>query len=222
MPTVLANDELLNVPLANLAPGELRRAFFVQAQQAEKKQSEERAAMADAFSARNAERQEESSRETSRREAQLLAFLQLREEQIAEARQELDKRTLRLDDGRRVYVDGNKYRDEKGHELNDADRAQAEVHHLDQPHAATWQEKHDLDEQSEATRQMRHQVEDLQAGKAGANEAAQLAQLEKRYQVQTGTQLPKSPQAADYGDLDYMTALTGPSAAAGKKTGPAF
>jgi hypothetical protein len=68
-------------------------------------------------------------REISERQEQLL--LRIEEEQIwvEERRKEIDDNALRLHDGRRVYVDGNRFRDGQGRVLAGADEAEAARQH---------------------------------------------------------------------------------------------
>jgi hypothetical protein len=225
MASELPDSELLNVPTDNLRPGELVRAFQVKAVETAKKlaaaQPDEVTLML--LAERREEAKEAEHEELHRREERLLAELDKREQELFERAEGLDTRAIKLDDGRRAYVDGDKYRDAEGRELKDADRAQAEIHHLDHPNAATWQEKHDLDEQFFAATRMRHQIEELQEGKAGANEATVLSRYEKQLQTQSSGALSRAPVAADYADVDYMGALLGPTAKANPKPGgPAF
>src|SRR5579872_5351539 len=70
-------------------------------------------------------------------------FLQrIEQEQIAveKHRKEIEDNALKLRDGRRVYVDGNQYRDEQGRVLEGKDRDEAAALHTQNPNASTWQE----------------------------------------------------------------------------------
>ena len=100
------------------------------------------------------------------------------DELLVEARRE-DERAIKLHDGRRAYVDGKDYRDAEGQKLTGADRAEAEIDHLDHPDATTWQEKHALDEQWKATERLRSKVEAVNTGKDNAQQAAALTAYEK-------------------------------------------
>lgn len=213
MTSELPDDELLNLPTANLRPGELVRAFQLRAVLAVKKLA---AAQPDDFSLmlmaeRKEEAKETAHEEMQRREALLLAQLEMREHELAEQSERLDARTIKLDDGRRVYVDKDKYRDEQGSELKDADRAQAEIHHLDHPDAATWQEHQEIERQKQATAELRQKVEKLDQGSPEAKKA--LAGYEKQFQADLAVRQREVQKTGlpDYGDGDYMEAfgLTG-------------
>src|ERR1035438_8089817 len=52
-----------------------------------------------------------------RREDAMLALLAEQEREFEEQRQEIESRAIRLSDGRRVYVDGDDYRDAAGCKL---------------------------------------------------------------------------------------------------------
>ena len=59
----------------------------------------------------------------------LLARIEEQERAIAKRRQEIEDNSLKLHDGRRVYVDGNQYRDENGNILPGSARDEAaELH----------------------------------------------------------------------------------------------
>lgn len=212
MTSELPDDELVNLPTDNLRPGELVRAFQVRAEWAVKKLV---AAQPDEISLMLvAERKEETKEaerdEMQRREDLLLAQLDKHEQELLAEAERLDARAIKLDDGRRVYVDHDKYRDAEGRELKDADRAQAEVHHLDHPDAATWQEHKDIERQKQATRELRQRVENLNASDSAGSEKA-LTAYEAEFQSRVAGRLKEGAKAADSADTDYMAAygLTG-------------
>ena len=157
----LPDDELLNIPLGNLLPGELKRAFRINSEQNAKKQEEESRHTVElsATLRRDEETETHEREELERYEVRLLERIYEREEELQIESAGLDQRAIKLHDGRRAYVDGDRYRDAEGRELSGADRAQAEVLHLEQPHAATWQEKQKIEEQWAAIETVRRDVE---------------------------------------------------------------
>ncbi len=207
MATDLTNDELIGVPLANLQPGELRRAFLVEAMDADKKH--EAVSVQRALTALQGRQQEEEheQREIERREETLLAGIQVREREIMEEAEELDHRAIKLDDGRRAYVDRDKYRDVEGRELHGADRAQAEQLHLEQPNAATWQEHQAIEQKMMETERLRHQVEELKNAPDSATEGAALTRSEKEFARQTTAELKDTKALPDYGSGDIASAF---------------
>ena len=206
----LADDELLNVPLANLLPGELRRAFQVQAIAAEKKQETEiEHVRSTSLLQQKAEEEEEKDHEhaeLARREEILLAGIRDRERDIIKEAEVLDRRTIKLTDGRRAYVDGDRYRDAEGRELHGADRALAEQLHLEQPDAATWQEHQDIERSWQATERLKQKVERLQS-QGGTEDDKTLTGYEAEYASRLAPREKESPTVPDYGSGDYMTAL---------------
>jgi hypothetical protein len=80
------------------------------------------------------------------RSDRLLARIDEQERFIAKRRQEIEDNALKLHDGRRVYVDGNQYRDENGNILSGSARDEAAELHRGNPQASTWQQKKDIDD----------------------------------------------------------------------------
>ena len=76
---------------------------------------------------------EQELQEYRERSDRLLA--QIEQEQIAveKHRKEIEDNALKLRDGRRVYVDGNQYRDEQGRVLEGRDRDEAAALHNSEP-----------------------------------------------------------------------------------------
>lgn len=216
MPNDLPDDELLDVPLANLQPGELSRVFQVQAVATEKKQEKEIEQLR-SISALQRGQDEETKHEHEEfehREAALLASLQEREWQTALDSRELDTRTIKLHDGRRAYVDGDRYRDEQGRELHDADRAEAGQHHLEQPHAATWQEHEEIKQRRAEDLQLRQKVQALDEN--DPNVGKLMSGYERELQSSHDTRAARSEKLPDYGSGDYMAELGGISATFGQ------
>jgi len=179
MPQLLTDDELLDVPLGNLMPGELARSFTVHAAHAQK--TEEATAQqvlrhSDQQTVQDKEHEEQEA--LQRREEVVLARLAEREEALREEATLLDERTIKLHDGRRAYVDGDKFRDAEGQELTGADRAQAEVLRVEQPNAATWQEEQRIGKMWAENQKARKDIEDAKAGKPGTDAAAAVSSAE--------------------------------------------
>lgn len=204
MTAELADDELLNIPLGNLLPGELKRAFRVTAETSAKKQETETRIASTLLAAHQQEEEvaEHEREEHEYREAVLLDRIHDREAEIQQEAAVLDERTIKLHDGRRAYVDGDRFRDAEGKELHGADRAQAEIGQLTQPKAATWQEHEELQRRWETTEQLRHKVEDLQASDTPGADAA-LAGYEKEFTAHEAAK----PVVPNYGSSDYMAAF---------------
>ena len=198
MPQLLPDDELLDVPLGNLLPGELARSFKVHAAHTHKADEVEALHATQRLEQRTVEdtRQEEEEA-LHRREEVVLVQIAEREEMLREEAERLDDRAIKLHDGRRAYVDGDGYRDAEGRELTGADRAQAEVLHLEQPQAATWQEKRQIDQAWAETEKSRRSIEAAQAGNPGTNEASAVSAAEKML-----SRSRKIDALPDYGTID--------------------
>lgn len=210
----LSDDELLNVPLGNLRPGELRRAFVVQTQHIQKVEEAENARTVSLAERRQQDEQKqeeehEQQLELHEREARLRELINEREDELRIEAEEQDKRAIRLTDDRRVYVDGDKYRDEEGHELKGADRAQAEQEHLEHPDATTWQEHENLNRKWQETEKLKKDVENLQNGAENSDADQKLTAYEKQLQTARDAELAKYPNGPDYGSGDYSAELSG-------------
>ena len=101
--------------------------------------------------------QEEHERDLRRREDALLSALAVREQQIEKERQEIDRRAIRLADGRKVYVDGDDYRDAEGRKLEGRDRDEAAGKR--QGNSATWQEREAVERKFQEAERRRREVE---------------------------------------------------------------
>ena len=176
-------------------PGELARSFKVHAEQAHK--AEEFEAQHRVEAQHIVEDREQEEAELHHREERVLAELAEREELLREEAQRLDDRAIKLDDGRRAYVDGDCYRDNEGHELTGADRAQAEVLHVEHPNATSWQEEQQLTRKWEETQRLRHGIEAAQAGAPGTDEATAIGAAEKML-----AQPNQQETLKDYGNAD--------------------
>jgi hypothetical protein len=102
-----------------------------------------------------AEQEMEEYREHSDR---LLARIDEQERVLAKRRQEIEDKAIKLHDGRRVYVDGNQYRDENGAILQGSARDEAAELHRGNPQASTWQQKKDIDDRYAEAERLRQKV----------------------------------------------------------------
>jgi hypothetical protein len=106
------------------------------------------------------QREEEEARRRAAQEMQdyfdrsdrLLARIEERERIIAKRRQEIEDNAIKLHDGCRAFVDGNRYRDENGQILTGADRAEADAQHQQHPDASTWADRQKAIDDAEAAR----------------------------------------------------------------------
>src|SRR5438876_97191 len=138
-------------------------------------------------------------------------LLQVDEQQraIEKRRKEIEDNAIKLHDGRRVYVDGNRYDDEHGFELTGADRDDARAQHRQHPDASTWEQKQDIDIRYEETKQLQDKIlKNRESGEGTPEEKQQrLAVYEQEFQDQVETRARQAPP--DYGGADYMTELDG-------------
>jgi hypothetical protein len=142
------------------------------------------------------------------RSDRLLARIDEQERFIAKRRQEIEDNALKLHDGRRVYVDGNQYRDENGNILSGSARDEAAELHRGNPQASTWQQKKDIDDRYAEAERLRQKVlaDRDAAGRGGDISAAndKLTADEKEFTAQVEARAAQSP--TDYGSSDYMAA----------------
>src|ERR1022692_2339913 len=103
---------------------------------------------------------EQALRDVRAREDTLLLRIEQQERQIQIRQQEIEDNAIRLHDGRRVYVDGRKYRDAQGRVLEGDDEAEARRQHKTKPNASTWQEKTDTDKLWSETERIRREIEE--------------------------------------------------------------
>ena len=124
---------------------------------------------------------DEATREISARQDRLLTNIEAQQARIIERRQEIEDHALRLRDGRRVYVDGDRYRDGQGTLLTGPDEAEAARQHEYRPDASTWAQKYDIDHRFAAAEKLKNEVlADKQAGQ-GTDDAKKLDGYEKEF-----------------------------------------
>jgi hypothetical protein len=170
---------------------------------------------------------EKRRREEERRREQLeyeLAMGDIRDRQdrfllrIEEEQREIDKRrkqiednALRLRDGRRVYVDGDRYLDGEGRALTGADEAEAARQHQYQPNASTWEQKQEIDRKAEEARRLKEKIlNDREQGISPEEAGNRLTGYEKEFAQQAQERAAQAP--VEFGAADYMADYGVPSA----------
>jgi hypothetical protein len=149
------------------------------------------------------------------RSDRLLARIEEEQLVVEKHRKEIEDNALKLHDGRRVYVDGNQYRDEQGRVLEGRDRDEAAALHNQKPNASTWQDRQKIIEQADELDRLRQKVlNDRQEAERGGDVSAandRLSGYEKEFQNNLETKptdiAAKAPTdlAASY-SADYMAA----------------
>jgi hypothetical protein len=145
----------------------------------------------------------------------LLARIEQEQLVVEKRRQEIEDNALKLHDGRRIYVDGNQYRDEQGRVLEGRDRDEAAALHYQKPNASTWQDRQTTIEQADELKRLKQKVlDDRQEAERGGDVSAandRLSGYEKEFQNSLETNptdiAAKAPAdlAASY-STDYMAA----------------
>src|SRR5207302_1602402 len=118
-----------------------------------------------------------------------------------------DDNSLRLRDGRRVYVDGDRYRDGQGRVLSGADEAEAARQHEYRPGASTWADKQSAEHQAAQAEQLRQKIlkDRQEAGRGGEDVKAvndRLSGYEKEFHDNIEARAQQAP--TDYGSAGYM------------------
>jgi hypothetical protein len=148
---------------------------------------------------------EQAMLEISERRDRLLQQIEQEQARIDERRKEIEDHALRLHDGRRVYVDGERYRDGEGRLLTGADESEAARQHEYRPDASTWAEKQDIDRRADENQRLKREILRDKESAQGApqEEARKLDTYEKEFaeKVQARTEQP----VTDYGSADYMS-----------------
>jgi hypothetical protein len=233
----LPEGELLTLPDGAIPPGWLSEFFARRAALIQQQDSNELALELSGDSSlhlmifRDMDPNEKRRRKEEEDRRRLLAELELQEyrehsdrllvrieqEQliVEKHRKEIEDNALKLHDGRRVYVDGNQYRDEQGRVLEGRDRDEAAALHNQKPNASTWQDRQTTIEQADELKRLKQKVlDDRQEAERGGDVSAangRLSGYEKEFQNNLETQptdiAAKSPAdlAASY-STDYMAA----------------
>jgi hypothetical protein len=162
---------------------------------------------------------EEALIENEQRADRLLLRIDAEQAKIDERRREIEDNALRLRDGRRVYVDGNRYRDGEGRVLTGADEAEAARQHEYRPDASTWAEKQEIDRRADENQKLKDKIlKDRESGQGTPEQAAQrLDGYEKEFAEKVQARQEAMGAAAtggnndqtvpDYGTADYMNAF---------------
>jgi hypothetical protein len=139
------------------------------------------------------------------RQDRLLLRIAAEHQPIEKRRQEIEDNALRLHDGRRIYVEGDRYRDGQGGLLAGADEAEAVRFHEVFPDASTWASAQDIDRRAAEAQKLKDKViADRESGQGTPqDQATRLDGYEKEFldKVQERTPQP----LADYGSADYMS-----------------
>jgi hypothetical protein len=140
------------------------------------------------------------------RQERLLAEIEQRQIELAEHRQEIGDNALRLRDGGRVFVDGDRYRDEQGRVLNGADEAEAARAHGHQSYASTWFQKQEADRKIEEVQDLKDKILKDRAARVSPEQAVISLEADEKYFLdQSQARAPQAP--TEYGSADYMADL---------------
>jgi hypothetical protein len=147
---------------------------------------------------------EQAMREISERQNRLLQRIEEEQARIDDRRREIDDNALRLHDGRRVYVDGERYRDGEGRVLFGAEEAEAARQHEYRPDASTWSQKQEIERRAEDAKQLKEKIlQDRESGQERPEDASmRLSGYEQEYHDKIEARAQQAP--ADYGSADYM------------------
>jgi hypothetical protein len=182
---------------------------------------------------------EESMRQIRERSDRLLAQIEIQQQEIDKQRREIEDRAIKLRDGRRVYVDGDRYRDEHGRLLEGADADEARERHGENPGASTWDERRriqELDDELERLRQkvLREQQEAERSGQGLSTEEMdrrrkeaeqRMTGYEQELNAQRQTaraELAAKPDLVAAYAADSLGDYAGPAGGKGKTAAPDF
>jgi hypothetical protein len=162
---------------------------------------------------------EEEMIENEQRTERLLLRIDEEQAKIDERRREIENNALRLRDGRRAYIDGDRYRDGAGRVLTGADEAEAARQHDYHPDASTWADKQEIDRRADENQKLKDKIlKDREEGQGTSEQAAQrLDGYEKEFAEKVQARQEAMDVAAiggnntqpvtDYGTTDYMNAF---------------
>ena len=232
----LPDDELLTLPEGAIPPGWLSEFFARRAALIYEQDSNELALELSGYSSlhlmisrdmdpkeKRRRKDEEDRRRLAEQELQeyrdrsdqLLARIDQEQLVVEKHRKEIEDNALKLRDGRRVYVDGNQYRDEQGRVLEGTDRDEAAALHSQKPDASTWQDRQKTIEEADELARLKQKVlNDRQEAERGGDVSAaneRMSGYEKEFQNDLETARTeisaKAPAelAASY-STDYMAA----------------
>ena len=101
---------------------------------------------------------EQAMRQIGERQDRLLLCIEDEQSKIGARTKEIEDNALRLRDGRRVYVDGETYRDGAGRGLAGVDEAEASRQHEYRPDISTWQRRREIDRQADEMRRLKEKI----------------------------------------------------------------
>ncbi|HXB69153.1 MAG TPA: hypothetical protein VNY05_12965 [Candidatus Acidoferrales bacterium] len=147
--------------------------------------------------------EKEAMREIGERSDRLLARIEDERREIDKRRKQIEDNALRLHDGRRVYVDGDRYRDGEGRGLTGADEAEAARQHQYQPNASTWGQKQDNARQDEEMRKLKDKIlKDREEGIGPEEAGNRLMAYEKEFAQQAQERAAQA--SVNFGSEDYL------------------
>jgi hypothetical protein len=226
----LTDDQILDLPM-QVMPGDLSRLWSARANIVHEREFKEFILELNGGSNRHLmfpdqdpvvkrQREEEARRrawlaeqemqEYRERSDRLLAQIDQQQRVVEKRRKEIEDSALKLHDGRRVYVDGDLYRDEQGRVLEGMDRDEAATLHSTKPDASTWRQKNEIDDRFEELKRMKQKVlddrEQTETGGQDLNAATdRLSADEKEFAGKVEARAQQAP--VDYGSADYMAAF---------------
>jgi hypothetical protein len=149
---------------------------------------------------------EQAMRDIRDRQDRLLLQIGERLVEIEKHRKEIEDNALRLRGDRRVYVDGDHYRDGEGRVLTGADEADAARQHEYNPTASTWEQKTEADREAEELRRLREKILKDREDRIAPDEAAhRLTGYEKEFNGKAQDRAAQAP--VEFGSGDYMAEL---------------
>lgn len=144
--------------------------------------------------------------ECQRRSDRLLSQIEEQMRVVDKRRREIEDNAIRLRDGRRVYVDGDRYRDEEGRVLTGVDEAEAESEHRRHPSASTWDQKREVERQAEDLRRQKERIlTDQSEGLSPEERTRRLEGYEKEFAQQVAarqSEIKSQAAPVDYGSAD--------------------
>jgi hypothetical protein len=236
----LPEAELLALPGEAIPPGRLTEFFVRRAALLHQQELDELAFERSGNSARHflifpdtdpkqrQQREEEARRRAWLAEQELLEYRQRTDRLLAQIddqqhavekrRKVIEDNAIRLRDGRRVYTDGDQYRDEQGRFLEGRDRDEAAALHREKPDASTWEQKQEIDRRAEELKRLKDKVlKDRESGEGTPEKKQQrLSGYEKEFADKIATRQGEMQAAAagghdepapNYGSADYMAEL---------------
>jgi hypothetical protein len=166
---------------------------------------------------------EQAMQDIRDRSDRLLVRIDEQRHELDNRRKEMEGRALHLHDGRRAWLDGDRFRDDSGALLQGRDHSEAAALAEQHPDAPTWGEREKLRQQIAEADRMSERIHEIrkaanQPGQDAPALDAELSGYEKDVQQKAearAREMRSSPE--DYGDADYMNAF---NAAAGATTAP--